>query len=98
MSNHIGKDNPKRWVYVKTNESGETSLSCFGYIGEQGITEIVTGLPVIEGFLTEEELEIEVNLIADVPNYYKDAVESESNKFLMPSGLYEADDELVIVE
>ena len=89
MSNHIGKDNPKRWAYVKTNESGETSLSCFGYIGALGVTEIETGLPVIEGFLTEQELEIEVNLIADIPDYYKDSVETESNKFLAPSGIYD---------
>ena len=89
MSNHIGKDNPKRWVYVKTNESGESSLSCFGYIGEQGVNEIETGFPVLEGFLTEQELEIEVNLIADIPDYYKDSVETESNKFLAPSGIYD---------
>lgn len=89
MSNHIDKDNPKRWAYIKTTGSGETSLSCFGSIGLQGVNQIETGFPVLEGFLTEQELEIEVNLIADIPDYYKDSVETESNKFLAPSGIYE---------
>lgn len=89
MSNHIDKDDPKRWFYVQDNGTGETSLICFGNLGEIGGNELETGQPIVVNYLTEEELQTAVNTIAENPEYYMDAVELESPKFMMPSGLYE---------
>ena len=89
MSNHIDKDDPKRWFYVQDNGTGETSLILFGNLGEVGVSELESGQPIVVNYLTEQELESAVNTIADNSEYYKDAVELESNKFMMPSGIYE---------
>ena len=88
MSNHINKDDPKRWFYVQSDSSGESSLICFGFSGEQFISETITGQFLLEVYLTERELEIEVNLIAGSSNYYELAVENNSSKFQGPSTLY----------
>jgi len=89
MSNHIDKQDPKRWFYVQNNGAGETSLICFGNLGEVGGNELESGQSIVMNYLTEEELESAVNTIANNSEYYKDAVELESNKFMMPSGIYE---------
>ena len=85
--NEITKDNPNRWFFVMNGE-GETGLVLFGYAGDLGITEVVTGQPTISAFLTEDELEVFINEDVGIENYYKDAVESDSNKFQGPSGKY----------
>ena len=90
----IEKDNPNRWFYGKIAGTGEDSLKVLGYIGLQGQTELETGLPILVTFLTEEELQTAVNLIADNPNYYKDQVELEGDaeydsKFTGESGIYQ---------
>ena len=90
MSNHIDKDNPKRWFYVQQDATGESSLTCFGYSGDQFISETITGQFLLEAYLTERELEIEVNLIAGSSNYYELAVQNYSDKFCYPSTLYTA--------
>lgn len=94
MSNHIDKDNPNRWFYVQNNGTGETSLIIFGNLGAIDLSELISGQPIVVSYLTEQELEIQINTIANDNEYYKNAVETESNKFMMPSGIYEA----IIVE
>lgn len=89
MSNHIDKDDIKRWFYVQDNGTGEESLILFGNLGEVGESELESGQPIVMNYLTEEELQTAVNNIAGNNEYYKDAVETESNKFMMPSDLYE---------
>jgi len=85
--NEITKDNPNRWFFVMNGE-GESGLVVFGYAGEQGVTEVVTGQPTISAFLTEDQLENFVNEDVGIDNYYKIAAESESEKFQGPSGKY----------
>ena len=89
MSNHIiEKDNPKRWFNVQKSGTGADSLAVFGYVGEQGKTQLETGEQhTLYSYLTENELEIAVNGIAGA-DYYKDAVESGSDKFQGESGKY----------
>ena len=90
MSKKITKDDPNRWFLVQSDTAGEEGISCFGYVGEQGSNELETGKPNLASYLTEQELEIQVNTIADIPNYYKDAVEDGNPKFVGESGIYEA--------
>ncbi len=89
MSNHINKDDPKRWFYVQDSETGEASLILFGNLGEINHAELQSGQSTISNYLTEEELQTAVNNIAGNTEYYRDAVELESEKFMMPSELYE---------
>ncbi len=89
MSNHIDKDNPNRWALIQNNNIGEESIVSFGYVGEQGQTELETGSPNLSSYLTEQELEIAVDTVADNPEYYMDAVETDSSKFFGVSGIYE---------
>ena len=86
--NEITKNNPNRWFYVM-NGQGEAGLVVFGYAGDQGVTQVVTGQPTINAFLTEDELESFVNEDVGIADYYKDAAESENPKFQGPSGKYE---------
>ena len=88
MSNHIDKDDPKRWFYVKNNNSGEESLILFGNAGLQFETEVETGQSTLQAYLTESELETAVNTIANDNEYYQNSIETESEKFQQPSGLY----------
>ena len=69
MSNHIDKDNPNRWALIQNDSTGEQSIVSFGYIGEQGETELESGLPNVTSYLTEQELEIAVDIAADNPEY-----------------------------
>jgi hypothetical protein len=85
--NEITKNNPNRWFYVM-NSQGETGLVVFGYAGDQGVTEVVTGQPTINAFLTEDELESFVNEDVGIDEYYKNSVESGSDKFQGPSDKY----------
>ena len=82
--NEITKENPNRWFVVM-----DLGLVVFGYAGEQGVTEVVTGQPTINTFLTEDELESFVNEDVGIADYYKNAVESENSKFQGPSGKYD---------
>jgi len=88
MSNHIDKNDPNRWLYGKIAGTGEDSLKVFGNVGPLGETELETGLPTLETFFTEEELQTAVNTIADNPNYYQEQIELDSNKFIGESGIY----------
>ena len=74
MSNHIDKNDPNRWLYGKIAGTGEDSLKVFGNVGPLGETELETGLPTLETFFTEEELQTAVNTIADNPNYYQEQI------------------------
>lgn len=84
----IDKDNPNRWLYGKISGTGEDSLKVFGNVGPLGETELETGLPILETFFTEEDLQTAVNTIADNPNYYQEQVELDSDKFIGESGIY----------
>lgn len=86
--NTLDKNDPKRWFLVRDNGEDEQSLKVFGYAGDVG-TEVQTNHPVLSNWLTEQELEKEVNSIAGSDSYYKDAVEKESYKFQLPSQIYE---------
>ena len=86
--NEITKDNPNRWFFVMNGE-GEAGLIVFGYAGDQGVTEVVTGQPTINAFLTEDALETFINEDTGIDEYYKNAVESMSNKFQGPSQKYQ---------
>ena len=81
--NEITKENPNRWFVVM-----DLGLVVFGYAGEQGVTEVVTGQPTINAFLTEDELENFVNEDVGIDEYYKNSVENNSDKFQGPSGKY----------
>jgi len=85
--NQITKDNPKRWFLVYDSDEGELGFVLFGYVGPIDVNELVTGQPNILAFLTEDELEIYLDNIAGA-NYYKNAVESDSEKFQGPSQKY----------
>ncbi len=86
--NEITIDNPNRWFYV-INGDGEAGIVIFGYAGDQGVTEVVTGQPTLNAFFTEDELETFIDSDAGITNYYKDAVETDSAKFQGPSQKYE---------
>lgn len=85
--NEITKDNPKRWFLIYDNDAGAEGFVLFGYVGPINVNQLITGQPNILAFLTEDELEIYLDNIAG-ENYYKDAVESESDKFQGPSKKY----------
>ena len=82
----ITKTQENRWHIVQDNEPGEPGLVVFGNC-PLGL-ELTTGQPNLSVFLTEDEVEIAVNNIAAIPDYYKDAVESDSIKFQGESGKY----------
>ena len=88
MINSIGKNNPNRWFIIQDNGTGETSIIVFGNAGLQGVNELISGQPILLDYLTEDELEIKVNDVSGIADYYKDAVENESPKFQMPSQKY----------
>tara|TARA_R110000803_G_scaffold198198_1_gene261898 strand:- start:22 stop:303 length:282 start_codon:yes stop_codon:yes gene_type:complete len=92
MAHGIHKDDINRWFLVYDNDPGEESFILFGYVGLININQLETGQPNILSFLTEDELEIYLDNIAG-DNYYKDAVETSSDKFQGPSGKYEPIDE-----
>tara|TARA_R110002020_G_scaffold445073_1_gene656919 strand:- start:278 stop:577 length:300 start_codon:yes stop_codon:yes gene_type:complete len=89
MARGINKDDPKRWVIVRFNTEGVDSLVSFGNLGEVGSQGLSTNRPIVLSYMTEQELETVINEIAGDENYYQDAVETENDKFMMPSGLYE---------
>ena len=86
--NTLDKNDPKRWFLVRDNAEDEQSLQVFGYAGDIG-TEVQTNHPILSNWLTEQELEKQVNSIAGSDSYYKDAVETENYKFQLPSQIYE---------
>ena len=88
MSHHIEKDNPNRWFLIQNSGTSEPSIVLFGSAGDQWVNVLVTGQPNLLNYLTEDELETEVNTVAGIPDYYKDSVETESDKFQGPSGIY----------
>jgi hypothetical protein len=92
MAHGIHKDDINRWFLVYDNDLGEESFILFGYVGPIDINELSTGQPNILSFLTEDGLEIYLDNIAG-DNYYKDSVETSSDKFQGPSGKYEPIDE-----
>ena len=88
MARGINKDDPKRWILVKLDGNGADSLMLFGNLGEVGSQGLSSRKPIILNYMTEQELEAVVNEIADDEKYYQDAVETESDKFMMPSEIY----------
>ena len=87
MSHGIHKDDINRWFLVYDNDPGEESFILFGFVGPIEVNQIMTGQPNILAFLTEDELEIYLDNIAG-ENYYKNAVETDSDKFQGPSQKY----------
>jgi hypothetical protein len=87
MSHTIHTDDINRWFLVYDNKPGESGFVLFGYVGPININELSSGQPNIASFLTEDELEIYVDNIAGA-DYYKNAVESGSDKFQGPSIKY----------
>ena len=85
--NEITKDNPNRWFLVYDNDSGEGAFILFGYVGDINVNQLSTGQPNILAFFLEDELETYLDNIAGL-GYYKNAVESESEKFQEPSQKY----------
>ena len=87
MSHGIHKDDVNRWFLVYDNDEGERGFVLFGYVGPIDVNELETGQPNILSYLTEDELEIYLDNIAG-KDYYKNAVESQSEKFQPPSQKY----------
>ena len=87
MSHAIHKDDVNRWFLVYDNDEGELGFVLFGYVGPIDVNELETGQPNILSYLTEDELETYLDNIAGA-DYYKDAVESNSEKFQPPSQKY----------
>ena len=87
MSHGIHKDDVNRWFLVYDNDQGELGFVLFGYVGAIDVNELETGQPNILSYLTEDELEIYLDNIAGA-DYYKNAVESQSEKFQPPSQKY----------
>jgi hypothetical protein len=87
MSHGIHKDDVNRWFLVYDNNEGELGFVLFGYVGPIDVNELETGQPNILSYLTEDELETYLDNIAGA-DYYKDAVESNSEKFQPPSQKY----------
>tara|TARA_B100000497_G_scaffold125826_1_gene163172 strand:+ start:1270 stop:1560 length:291 start_codon:yes stop_codon:yes gene_type:complete len=83
----ITKTDPKRWFVIYDNNSGELGFILFGYVGAINEFELATGQPNILSFLTENEIEDYLDDIAG-EGYYKDSVETESDKFQGPSEKY----------
>lgn len=92
MSHAIHKDDINRWFIVSNDDIGVLSFVLFGYVGLIDVYELTSGQPNILSFLTEDELEIYLDNIAG-DNYYKDSVETSSDKFQGLSGKYEPIDE-----
>ena len=88
MGHAIHKDDINRWFLIYDNDAGQEGFVLFGYVGPIDINELSTGQPNILSFLTEDDLEIYLDNIAGA-GYYKEAVETESDKFQGPSGKYE---------
>jgi hypothetical protein len=88
MAHGIHKDDINRWFLVYDSDPNEEGFVLFGYVGPIDINELSTGQPNILSFLTEDGLEIYLDNIAG-DNYYKDSVETSSDKFQGPSGKYE---------
>ena len=88
MSHGIHKNDINRWFLVYDNDEGEEGFVLFGFVGPIEVNQIMTGQPNILPFLTEDELEIYLDNIAG-ENYYKNAVETDSDKFQGPSQKYE---------
>ena len=84
----ITKASPNRWFAIMS-ATEEAGLILFGYAGEQNVSELLTGEPTLNSFLTEDALEIFINENTRIPNYYKDSVENNSHKFQTPSQKYE---------
>jgi hypothetical protein len=87
MSHGIHKDDVNRWFLVYDNDPGESGFVLFGYVGPIDVNELETGQPNILSYLTEDELETYLDNIAGA-DYYKNAVESDSEKFQPPSQKY----------
>ena len=87
MSHAIHKDDINRWFLVYDNDPGELGFVLFGYVGPIDVNELETGQPNILSYLTEDELEIYLDSVAGA-DYYKNAVESQSEKFQPPSQKY----------
>jgi hypothetical protein len=87
MSHGIHKNDVNRWFLVYDNDEGEEGFVLFGFVGPIEVNQLMTGQPNVLPFLTEDELEIYLDDIAG-ENYYKNAVETDSDKFQGPSQKY----------
>jgi hypothetical protein len=85
----VSKDNIHRWVLARNiTDPGASSFKCFGGLGPVGSKGLSVRQQIIKSYMTEDELETEINRIAGDSNYYKDAVETSSSLFIGESGKY----------
>tara|TARA_Y100001963_G_scaffold132845_1_gene191867 strand:- start:346 stop:633 length:288 start_codon:yes stop_codon:yes gene_type:complete len=85
----IEKNNPERWVVARNiTYPGAASFKCFGNIGPVNETEFSVVQSIVKTYMTEDELETEINRIAGDSNYYKDAVETDNPVFIGESEKY----------
>ena len=85
----VEKSNPERWVVARNiTDPGAASFKCFGNIGPVNKTQLAIVQPIVKTYMTEDELEAEINRIAGDSNYYEDAVETVSPLFIGISGKY----------
>ena len=85
----IEKSNPERWVVARNiTDPGAASFKCFGNIGPVNETQFGVVQPIVKTYMTEDELEAEINRIAGDSNYYKDAVETWNRLFIGISNKY----------
>jgi hypothetical protein len=83
MSHHINKTQEKRWFCAETASNAHVfGIAILGSV-------LDTGQPVLETYLTEDELEIYVDSeLGD--GAYKEAVETGSDRFMGISQKYPA--------
>ena len=85
----VSKNNIHRWVLARNiTDPGASSFKCFGGLGPVGSQGLSVRQPIIKSYMTEDELETEINRIAGDSNYYKDAVETGNPVFIGISGKY----------
>lgn len=84
----IEKNDPKRWFIVKKLENTGDSIKGFGNSPMGDL--LSTGQPELLQYLTEEELQLEVNKISGQEEYYKlvATAEVDSQKYIGISKIY----------
>ena len=90
----ILKDDAERWFIARQTTIGAlfgitpniSRVKCFGNVPDE--SRLSTGQPVLEKFMTEEELQIRINQMAGDPNYYKNAVTTGNPIYNGVSGIY----------
>ena len=90
----ILKDDPERWFIARETTIGAlfgitpniSRVKCFGNVPSG--SRLSTGQPVLQKFMTEEELQSKINQMAGDPNYYKNAATTDNPIYNGVSGIY----------